>query len=90
MALFALLGVLRGFAAAAYKCTPHRKPLCGLDQDKNYSFFELDTHYVHFKTHGWILIKYSGRIYRMIRIKNLVNPVNPVNPVKKLFHGGRL
>jgi len=48
MALFALLGVLRGFSAAAYRCTPHRKPLCGLtssprlrrtrDQDKNCSF----------------------------------------------------
>jgi len=38
MALFALLGVLRGFPAAAYGRTPHRKPLCGLDQDKNCSF----------------------------------------------------
>jgi len=38
MALFALLGVLRGFPAAAYRRTPHQKPLCGLDQDKNYSF----------------------------------------------------
>jgi hypothetical protein len=38
MALFALLGVLRGFPAAAYRRTPHRKPLCGLDQDKNCSF----------------------------------------------------
>ncbi len=38
MALFALLGVLRGFPAAAYRRTPQRKPLCGLDQDKNCSF----------------------------------------------------
>jgi len=38
MALFALLGVLRGFPAAAYRRTPHRKPLCGLDLDKNCSF----------------------------------------------------
>ncbi|MFZ0482743.1 MAG: hypothetical protein WAL93_05060 [Desulfobacterales bacterium] len=35
IALFALLGVLRGVPAAAYRRTPHRKPLCGLDQDKN-------------------------------------------------------
>jgi len=38
MALFALLGVLRGLPAAAYRRTPHRKPLCGIDQDKNCSF----------------------------------------------------
>ena len=38
MALFVLLGVLRGFPAAAYRRTPHRKPLCGLDQNKNCSF----------------------------------------------------
>jgi len=38
--LFALLGVLRGFPAAAYRRTPHRKPLCGLDQDKNCSFLK--------------------------------------------------
>jgi len=37
MALFALIGVLRGFPAAAYR-PPHCKPLCGLDQDKNCSF----------------------------------------------------
>jgi hypothetical protein len=35
MVLFALLGVLRGFPAAAYKGTPHRPAIagCGLDQD---------------------------------------------------------
>ena len=38
MALFVLLGVLRGFPAAAYRRTPHRKPLFGLDQNKNCSF----------------------------------------------------
>ena len=38
MALFVLLGVLRGFPAAAYRSTPHRKPLCGLDQNNNCSF----------------------------------------------------
>jgi len=38
MALFALLGVLRRFPAAACRRTPHRKPLCALDQDKNCSF----------------------------------------------------
>ena len=38
MAIFVLLGVLRGFPAAAYRRTPHRKPLCGLDQNKNCSF----------------------------------------------------
>jgi len=38
MALFVLIGVLRGFPAAAYRRTPRRKPLCGLDQNKNCSF----------------------------------------------------
>jgi len=38
MAIFVLLSVLRGFPAAAYRRTPHRKPLCGLDQNKNCSF----------------------------------------------------
>jgi len=38
MALFVLRIVLRGFSAAAYRRTPHRKPLCGLDQNKNCSF----------------------------------------------------
>jgi len=38
MALFVLIGVLRGFPVAAYRRTPLRKPLCGLDQDKNCSF----------------------------------------------------
>jgi len=38
MALFVLIGVLRGFPAATYRRTPRRKPLCGLDQNKNYSF----------------------------------------------------
>ena len=40
MALFVLIGVLRGFPAAAYRRTPHRKPLCGLDQNKNCSFMD--------------------------------------------------
>jgi len=38
MAFFVLLGVLRGFPAAAYRRTPHRNPLCGLDQEKNAHF----------------------------------------------------
>jgi hypothetical protein len=38
MAIFVLLDVLRGFPAAAYRRTPHRKPLFGLDQNKNCSF----------------------------------------------------
>jgi hypothetical protein len=38
MALFVLIGVLLGFPAAAYRRTPRRKPLCGLDQNKNCSF----------------------------------------------------
>jgi hypothetical protein len=40
MAIFVLLGVLRGFPVAAYRRTPHRKPLCGLDQNKNCSFLD--------------------------------------------------
>ena len=40
MALFVLLGVLRGLPAAAYRRTLHRKPLCGLDQNKNCSFMD--------------------------------------------------
>jgi hypothetical protein len=38
MPLFVLIGVLRGFPVAAYRRTPRRKPLCGLDQNKNCSF----------------------------------------------------
>jgi len=38
MAPFALIGVLRGFPAAAYRHTPRRKPLFGVDQNKNFSF----------------------------------------------------
>jgi len=38
MALFVLIGVLRGFPAAAYRRRPRRKSLCGLDQNKNCSF----------------------------------------------------
>ena len=38
MALFALIGVLRGFPVEANRRTPHRKPFCGLDQNKNCSF----------------------------------------------------
>jgi hypothetical protein len=34
---------LRGFPAAAYRCTSHRKPLCGLDRDKKLLISELDT-----------------------------------------------
>jgi hypothetical protein len=40
MALFVLIGVLRGFPAAAYRRTPHREPLCGLDQNKNFSLLK--------------------------------------------------
>jgi len=45
MALFVLIGVLCGFPAAAHRRTlpvplcGDRKPLCGLDQNKNCSFF---------------------------------------------------
>jgi hypothetical protein len=38
MALFVLIGVLRGFPATAYRRTPRRKPLCGLYKNKNCSF----------------------------------------------------
>jgi hypothetical protein len=45
MAIFVLIGVLRGFPAAAYRRTRlpvplcgDRKPLCGLDHNKNCSF----------------------------------------------------
>lgn len=34
MVIFALIGFLRGITAAAYMSTPHRKPLCGLGQNK--------------------------------------------------------
>jgi hypothetical protein len=40
MALFALFGVLRGFPAATYSRASRRKPLCGLDQNKNCSFLK--------------------------------------------------
>jgi len=48
MAFFALLGVLRGFPAAAYRRTPRRKPLCGLDQDINCSFLNWTLNSVHY------------------------------------------
>jgi hypothetical protein len=44
MAIFILFSVLHGFPAAAYRRTPScpvsgdRKPLCGLDKNKNCSF----------------------------------------------------
>ena len=38
MDIIVLLDVLRGFPAAAYRRTPHCKPLCGLDQNKNCSY----------------------------------------------------
>ncbi len=38
MVFLALLIVLRGFPAAAYRRTPHRKPLCGLDQNQKSTF----------------------------------------------------
>jgi hypothetical protein len=47
MVLFVLIGVLRGFPAATYRRTPRRKPLCGLDQNKNYSFL------------GWTPIRFN-------------------------------
>jgi len=37
MVFFVLIIVLRGFPAAAYNSTPHRKPLCGLAQSKKSS-----------------------------------------------------
>jgi hypothetical protein len=40
MALFVLLSVLREFPAAAHRRTPRRKPLFGLDQNKNCSFLD--------------------------------------------------
>ena len=40
MVFFALGGVLRGAAAAAYKSTPHLNPLCGLAQYKKSSFLK--------------------------------------------------
>ena len=48
MAIFVLFSVLRGFPAAAYRRTPHRKPLCGLDQNKNCSFLNWIPINVHF------------------------------------------
>ncbi|HSQ86682.1 MAG TPA: hypothetical protein VLM43_18375, partial [Desulfobacterales bacterium] len=48
MALFALLGVLRRFPAAAYRRTPHRKPLFGLDQSKNCSFLNWTLNWIHY------------------------------------------
>jgi hypothetical protein len=63
MALFALLGVLRGFPAAAYRRTPHRKPLCGLDQDKNCSF-------LNWTPIVFILDSWMGTSYNFIVGKN--------------------
>jgi hypothetical protein len=38
MDFLALIGVFLGLAAAAYRCTPHRKPSCGLDQSQKSAF----------------------------------------------------
>jgi len=54
MALFALLGVRR---------TPHRKPLCGLDQDKNCSF-------LNWTPIVFILDSWMGTSYNFIVGKN--------------------
>ena len=63
MALFALLCVLRGFPAAVYRRTPHRKPLCGLDQDKNCSFLNWTLNWVHYTS--WMDTNYfSSKISR--------------------------
>jgi len=48
MALFAPRGVLRGFPTAAYRRTPHRKPLCGLARHKNCSFLDWTLKLVHY------------------------------------------
>ncbi|MGD8981853.1 MAG: hypothetical protein PVH67_04305 [Desulfobacterales bacterium] len=49
MALFVLFGVFRGLPAAAYRRTPRRKPLCGLDLEQKLLISELGTHCVHFE-----------------------------------------
>jgi len=54
MALFVLIGVLRGFPAAAYRRTPHRKPLCGLDQNKNCSFLNWTHNGCHHELEAFI------------------------------------
>jgi hypothetical protein len=59
MALFVLIGVLRGFPAAAYRRTPRRKPLCGLDQNKNYSFL------------NWKPIMFILNLWMIIKIRNI-------------------
>ncbi len=56
MALFVLPCVLLGLPAAAYRRTPHRKPLCGLDQYKNCSFLDW-TPIVFVINHGWTRVK---------------------------------
>jgi len=73
MALFALLGVLRGFPAAAYRRTPHRKPLCGLDQDKNSSFLDWTLKLVHYTSWMDYLVKVNKK-----NNPELLNP-EPVN-----------
>ena len=70
MALFALLGVLRGFPAAVYRRTPHRKPLCGLDQDKNCSFLNWTLNGIS-TIRGWARIKPVGKDDK---VKNSLKP----------------
>ncbi len=54
MVFLAPLGVLRGFPAAAYRRTPHRKPLCGLEQNQKSSFLNRALCWLH-HNRGWTL-----------------------------------
>ena len=70
MAIFVLFSVLRGFPAAAYRRTPHRKPLCGLDQNKNCSFLNW-TPFV-FILNLRMDTAYSVQIFEMNDLKTII------------------
>ncbi|PLX53660.1 MAG: hypothetical protein C0611_04045, partial [Desulfobacteraceae bacterium] len=52
--------VLRGFPVAAYRRTPHRKPLCGLDQNKNCSFLNWTS--IVFILNSWMDTNQPGQL----------------------------
>jgi hypothetical protein len=69
MALFVLIGVFRGVPAAAHRRPPHRKPLCGLDQNKNCSFLNWTSIVFIFLIHRWTL-----KVYRAFYVIKIADP----------------
>lgn len=63
MALLALLVDLRGFPVAVYRRTLHHKPLCSLNQDKNFSFLNWTLNWVHYTSWADINIDRKAQVF---------------------------